>query len=146
MTTERYFAQLQDERKRYEAICEFLTPAEREHIESLRQARLRGEHAHYGHDLIGAIARGHRRRASELADALHEQCRLAATYGRPPATDQYAAAKNASHARVAFAGAVRASVKAAARAGVAPEEVRTWLLRVLDAEDATSIEHMMRPE
>lgn len=124
-----------DERARYERVEAWLTDKERERVERRRVQHEGGDRrAGYGHDLITAIAHGHRRRSRMLIEAAMDHEALGSAYGRD---DQ---ARNARHS---FAMALYSMIDVAGRLGVTAEEVRSTMERLLVAGDSSKIERLV---
>lgn len=119
-----------DERARYEAVEEFLSDEERQHIEDLRIEHGEDRYNHYGHDLMAAIARGHRNRARELIQAAGRRELLAGSYGKEPMDKP----------RLAFSLVVSDAIQIAALQGASADEIRRSLQRHLDTTDHFKIE------
>lgn len=124
-----------DERARYERVEAWLTDEERERVERRRVQHESGDRrAGYGHDLIAAIAHGHRRRSRMLIEAAMDHEALGSAYGRE---DQ------ARSARHSFAMALYSLIDVSGRLGVTAEEVRSTLEQRLAAKDSSRIERLV---
>lgn len=123
-----------DERGRYEAVAEFLTESERARVEELRQGYEETRRPNgYGHDLIAAIARGHRRRSAELLLAAMEHEVLAGNYGKP----------QDARPSFKFSMALSTLVRVAGEQGATAEDVRDAIASLLNRTDGLCIEKMI---
>lgn len=119
--------------KRYKVVEGWLSDDERENISARKEKHDTGaRYSGYGHDLMAAIARGHRNRARELAHAMMYRHLLSAGYGD-------ANGPHPMKPRSQFAMALSSLIDAAAEKGVTEEEIRWALQNDLDSDDALSI-------
>lgn len=124
-----------DERGRYEAVAEFLTESERARVEELRQGYEETRRPNgYGHDLIAAIARGHRRRSAELLLAAMEHEVLAGNYGKP---------KVDARTSFKFSMTLSTLVRVAGEQGATAADVRNAVTSLLNRTDGLKIESLI---
>lgn len=119
--------------ERYERVIESLTQEERDDIKDQREKGRAGERAHYGHDMVAAVHRGHMNKSIEAAHVCLQQAGLRDAYGQDHDVQP----------RVKFGLALDALIYAAADIGVLAEEVRWTLENQLKSNDAGKIEKMM---
>lgn len=117
-----------DDLGRYERsladVVDEVPAAEHQHLAEQRARREAGQPNHYGHDLIGAVKRGWRKRARAT-------CREAG--------DMLVKAGWKDAPRPRFVALLYCLIENAGEEGITEEEVRRSLQRFLDANDATSI-------
>lgn len=126
--TQAYFAELAGNEEAYSRVAEFLEPEERVRIAELRERRLAGDtSAYYGHDLMGAISRGHDAQSRiKLREAMELQAQRFA--------------RNDNKTKLGVGMAMHLFVDAAAELGLTADEIRHILQRELGCNDSTRIE------
>jgi len=126
--TEAEFARLANNEQAYEEVKAYLEPHERQRIAELRERRLAGDtSAYYGHDLLGAVARGQSNRARSLIrQAMEFEAK------RFPESER--------QAKMGVGMAMHAFIDCAAQLGLSADQIRYILTRELNYRDSSQIE------